>query len=179
MSGLNKAFFLDRDGVLNTMVFRLGKLRAPYTLEEFSLFPQVPEALAALKGAGYKLIVVTNQPDVARGWVSRDAVDLVNGKIRDLLPVDDIEVCFHTEKDACECRKPKPGMLLRAARNWDIDLSRSFMVGDRYSDVEAGVSAGCRSVLIGAGEAREKVVEPYLRSSSLWAAVQVILKLPG
>jgi D-glycero-D-manno-heptose 1,7-bisphosphate phosphatase len=149
---LKKAVFLDRDGVLNQTIFRMGKPRAPYTLDEFHLCEGVQEGISLLKEGGYLLIVVTNQPDVARGWVSREAVDAVNGKLKELIEVDDILACFHTEKDQCECRKPRPGMLLEAARNYKIDLSSSWMIGDRYSDVEAGISAGCKTILIGEGD---------------------------
>ncbi|HXH30659.1 MAG TPA: HAD family hydrolase [Bacteriovoracaceae bacterium] len=173
---MNNAFFLDRDGVLNTMVYRMGKLRAPYTPEEFSIFPMVGEALTALKERGYRLIVVTNQPDVARGWVGKDAVEMVNDKIRQLLPVDDIEVCYHTEKDNCDCRKPEPGMLLRAASKWDICLPESYMVGDRFSDIQAGDRAGCRTILIGSGGDEAPIVQPQMQMNSLWEAVQAVLQ---
>lgn len=145
---MKRAVFLDRDGVINQTVFRMGKPRAPYTLEEFSFLPGVHEAVAFLREEGFEIIVITNQPDVARGWVSREAVDLVNQYVSEALGIWDIRACFHTEQDRCECRKPEPGMILEAAREHDIDLENSFMVGDRGSDVEAGKRAGCKTVLI-------------------------------
>lgn len=162
-----KAVFLDRDGVINQTIFRMGKPRAPYTLEEFSFLPGVPEAVDFLREEGFELIIVTNQPDVARGWVTREAVDLVNQYISESLGIKDIRACFHTEHDRCECRKPRPGMLLEAAKDHDIDLEQSFMVGDRVSDVEAGKHAGCKTVLIGTDPEEGN---PDHISSSLMAA---------
>lgn len=171
---MRKAVFLDRDGVLNQTIFRNGKPRAPYTLEEFSLFSGVVEGIQLLKEQGYVLIVVTNQPDVARGWVSKEAVDAVNNKLRELIPVDDIKICFHTEKDHCSCRKPQPGMLLEAARERDIDLSQSYMLGDRYSDIEAGIRAGCRTILIGPGD-EKGIYSPDFQLDSLFEAAKKIV----
>lgn len=167
---MKKAVFLDRDGVINQTIFRRGKPRAPYTLEEFSFLPGVPEAIDFLKDEGFLIIVVTNQPDVARGWVSKDAVDLVNNFVKEHLGVLEVRACFHTEHDGCECRKPAPGMLVEAAASHQIDLSQSFMVGDRMSDIEAGKRAGCKTVLIGEGETGEVQVTPDFQAASLLSA---------
>ncbi len=174
---MKKAIFLDRDGVLNQTIFRNGKARAPYTIEEFSLYPGVEEAITLLKERQYLLIVVTNQPDVARGWVSREAVEMVNNKIRDLIHLDDIKICFHTEKDNCQCRKPRPGMLLEAKSQWNIDIANSYMIGDRFSDVEAGKSAGCMTILIGEGDNVASEVKPDFQKMSLLEAAQMIASL--
>lgn len=171
---MNKAFFLDRDGVLNQTIFRNGKARAPYELTEFKLFEGVEEAIGLLRKAGFKLIVVTNQPDVARGWVSKEKVDLVNNKIQELLEVDDIKVCFHTDLDNCNCRKPRPGMILEAGIQHQISLSESYMTGDRASDIEAGKNAGCKTILIGDGD-EQQGSEPDYRFQSLLEAVNYIL----
>lgn len=173
---MNKAIFLDRDGVLNQTVFRDGKPRAPYALSEFALFQGVVEGVQLLKEKGYVLIVVTNQPDVARGWVSREAVVDVNNKLRELIPVDDIKICFHTEKDHCACRKPQPGMLLEASQEKNIDLKNSYMIGDRYSDVEAGIRAGCKTILIGPGDEKKEFTPDY-QFDSLFEAAQKIAAL--
>lgn len=169
-----KAVFLDRDGVINQTIFRMGKPRAPYTLEEFSFLPGVVEAVDFLREEGFELIIVTNQPDVARGWVSREAVDLVNHYISESLGISDIRACFHTEHDKCPCRKPEPGMLLAAAKDHDIDLERSFMVGDRGSDIEAGRKAGCRTILISnsAEEGNPDHISPSLIAASGWIVSQ-------
>ncbi len=149
MSSLRKAVFLDRDGVINQTLFRNGKKRAPDRLEDFTFFPDVPDAILRLREAGYLLIVVTNQPDVVRGWQTREVVESMNQRVIQELAVDEVLVCYHVDEDQCLCRKPQPGMLHDAARRWGIDLARSFMVGDRYSDVTAGIEAGCRTLLIG------------------------------
>lgn len=173
---MKKAVFLDRDGVLNRTVFRLGAERAPYEEEEFELFPDVIDSINTLKKNGFVTVVVTNQPDVARGWVSFEKVHHINNKIKQLLGVDDIKVCFHTDKDACDCRKPNPGMLLEAAREWGIDLESSFMVGDRHSDVEAGINAGCKTILVGPGDSKPKKFDAHYEAKSLSEATQWILK---
>ncbi|MBC7540215.1 MAG: HAD family hydrolase [Bacteriovorax sp.] len=172
-----KAIFLDRDGVINKLIMTNGKGRAPYTLEDFDLFPGVEEACQKIKDSDFLTIVVTNQPDVARGWVERESVELINIKVRELLPIDDIKICFHTNNDNCLCRKPAPGMLLEAALEWDIDLKQSFMIGDRYGDIAAGVSAGCRTVLVGPGDVQGSSPSPDYKVSSLFEGVLIILSL--
>jgi len=143
-----RAIFLDRDGVLVVPEMRDGRSFAPRHLEDFRLYPEAKTALDRLKEAGYLLVVVTNQPDVGKGLISRSTLDQMHDTIRRVLPVDRIEVCIHTQSDKCSCRKPKPGMLLDAARECQIDLETSFMVGDRASDVEAGLAAGCETIFI-------------------------------
>lgn len=171
---MNKAVFLDRDGVINKTIFKMGKPRAPYTMEEFAFVEGVEEAVAALKGNGFLTIVVTNQPDVARGWVAMEQVELVNIFVFNTLQVDEVMSCFHTDKDNCECRKPRPGMLLEAAKKWNIDLRQSFMVGDRLSDVDAGKRAGCLSILVGEGDGATGVT-PDHQCENLLAASHWIL----
>lgn len=117
-------------------------------LDEVDVLLGVPEACRRLRAAGFALIVATNQPDVARGRLTRDAVETIHDLLRRQLPLDDIRVCYHDDTEGCGCRKPKPGMLLAAARDFGIDLARSFMVGDRWRDIEAGRRAGCRTVFI-------------------------------
>ena len=172
---MKKAIFLDRDGVLNKLIIREGKAQAPYTLEEFELYPGVPEALRFIKAAGFLAIVVTNQPDVARGGVSIESVELINNKIKELLPIDDIQICYHTNSDNCLCRKPLPGMLLEAAQNWKIDLTQSFMVGDRYGDISAGASAGCKTILVGAGDIQGTHPDPDHRAPLLIDCIKLFV----
>jgi D-glycero-D-manno-heptose 1,7-bisphosphate phosphatase len=145
---LRPAVFLDRDGVLNRAFVRDGVCCPPATLEEFELLPGVVEAARRLAEAGFALVVVTNQPDVARGTQTREAVERMNDVVRCSLPVLGVLTCYHDRGDGCDCRKPRPGMLREAARRWGLDLGRSFLVGDRWSDVAAGQAAGCRAVLV-------------------------------
>jgi D-sedoheptulose 7-phosphate isomerase len=172
-----RAVFLDRDGVINRAFVRDGKPFPPPTPQELEVLPGVPEALYELKSHGYELLVVTNQPDVGRGKQSREALDAMHRALRASLPLDDILVCCHTDQDKCDCRKPLPGMLLEAARKHNIDLASSFMVGDRWRDVEAGYNAGCRTILIDYGYSeRPPDREPDLRVSSLREAADWIIR---
>jgi D-glycero-D-manno-heptose 1,7-bisphosphate phosphatase len=143
-----RAVFLDRDGVLNEAIVRGGKPYPPKDMRELKIFPDAASALRRLKQASFLLIVVTNQPDVARGTQTRESVEVLHAAIGAVLPVDAFCVCWHDDKDACECRKPKPGLLLEASSKYAIDLRRSFLIGDRWRDIDAGYAAGCRTVQI-------------------------------
>ena len=157
---MNRAVFLDRDGVINEAVVRDGRPCPPHSLEEWKLLPQVIETLQSLRQANFRIIVVTNQPDVATGAQRREVVEAIHARLRSLFAIDDIKVCYHTDKDGCTCRKPKPGMLLEAAKEWAIDLERSFMIGDRWRDIEAGKAAGCRTILVERGYCEWRAVSP-------------------
>ena len=146
---VKRAVFLDRDGVLNQTFVREGVPRPPASLAELEILPGVPTALNALRARGYLLIVVTNQPDVARGASTRGLVEDIHERLRRELPLDAILACFHDDADDCECRKPRPGLLLRAARDFGIELPLSAMIGDGWRDVEAGKRAGCTTFLVG------------------------------
>jgi len=143
-----RGVFLDRDGVINRALVRDGKPYPPATLEELEILPDAPSALSDLRDCGFLLLVVTNQPDVGRGLQQRDVVERMNQILVSALPLDEVLVCYHSGDEACDCRKPRPGLLLRAARDWNLDLGRSFMIGDRWRDIEAGHNAGCITILI-------------------------------
>ena len=146
---LRPAVFLDRDGVLNrNFVGADGTTHPPDSLADFELLPGVQMATRQLAEAGFALIVVTNQPDVARGTQRRQCVEEMHAHLRQHVPLLDVLTCYHDKHDACSCRKPKPGMILEAARCWPLALEHSFLVGDRWSDVEAGQAAGVRSILV-------------------------------
>jgi D-sedoheptulose 7-phosphate isomerase len=172
-----RAVFLDRDGVLNRAVLRNGKPHPPASVAELEVAPGAQDALESLRQKGYRLLVVTNQPDISRGATARETVDEINRVLSSVLPLDDILVCQHSDADHCDCRKPKPGLLQEAARRHNIDLASSFMVGDRWRDVEAGQSAGCRTILIDGGyEERQPVRPPDARVHSLAEAADWILQ---
>lgn len=173
------AVFLDRDGVLNEAIVRDRKPYPPRDLSELVITRGAPAALEALKREGFLLIVVTNQPDVARGTVSRANIDEINAQLSANLPLDAIEVCEHDDKAECDCRKPKPGMLLRARETFCVDLASSFMVGDRWRDIEAGRRAGCRTVLIGDGYGEAFPSPPTIRLASLPEAASWIIQRRG
>jgi len=145
---MRKAVFLDRDGVLNRAAVRDGRPYPPASLAELELLPGVTGACQALREAGYLLVMITNQPDIGRGTQTREAVDEMNAWLKRELHLDDVRVCPHDDRDRCGCRKPEPGMLTGAARDWDVDLARSFLIGDRWRDVEAGRRAGVRTVFV-------------------------------
>jgi D-glycero-D-manno-heptose 1,7-bisphosphate phosphatase len=141
-----RAVFLDRDGVLNEAVVRNGRPHPPANLEEFVLLPGVVEACARLRRAGFALIVVTNQPDIDRGAQDANTVAAMHQLLLTEIGLDAIYLCPHDDKSHCECRKPAPGMLLAASYEHGLDLSGSFIVGDRWRDIEAGRRAGCRTI---------------------------------
>jgi len=143
-----RAVFLDRDGVLNQPVVRNGKARSPRSLEDFVISPGTDDALRALREAGFLLIVATNQPEVARGLQQQSVVERMHDVLRTALPLDDILVCYHDEGQSCSCRKPAPGLMVEAAAKWGIELEESYMIGDRWKDIEAGHRAGCKSILL-------------------------------
>jgi D-glycero-D-manno-heptose 1,7-bisphosphate phosphatase len=144
---LRRAVFLDRDGVLNRAIVRDGRPFPPESPEAFEILPGVAEAVQRLHDAGFLLIVATNQPDVARGTQRREVVEAMNARLLDAMPIDEIRVCYE-DGDDCPRRKPNPGLLLEAAQAHGIDLPASYMVGDRWRDVEAGRRAGCHTVFI-------------------------------
>lgn len=170
------AIFLDRDGVINHNDVRNGRPYAPTSLDELHILPQVPEAVQALKDAGYLIIVATNQPDVGAGRQTREMVDAMNERIRQTVHFDDVEVCYHVDQDNCNCRKPKPGMLLNAIARHGIDATKSWMIGDRWRDVDAGRAAGCRTVFIDHGYANDpRPRNPDIVARSLAEAVPMVL----
>jgi D-glycero-D-manno-heptose 1,7-bisphosphate phosphatase len=174
-----RAVFLDRDGVINQAIVRGGKPYPPAGVGELVIPPDALPALQALKAAGFVLLVVTNQPDIARGKQTLAAVEAIHQALQQVLPLDDFFLCPHDDPDHCACRKPRPGLLLDGAAKYDLDLSRSFMVGDRWRDIEAGAQAGCATVWIDFGY-REKrsSVEPSATVNSLRAAVDWIRDQP-
>jgi D-glycero-D-manno-heptose 1,7-bisphosphate phosphatase len=143
-----KAVFLDRDGVLVRSEVRSGKPIAPTRSADFKVFDEAPPAVTRLKALGFLTIVATNQPDLATGKMARSELDAMHAILKNRMPLDDILVCPHVDADRCQCRKPKPGLLLDGARRYGLDFSASFMVGDRWRDVEAGRAAGCTTIFV-------------------------------
>jgi D-glycero-D-manno-heptose 1,7-bisphosphate phosphatase len=173
---MNRTVFLDRDGVLTHALMREGKPYAPRTLAEMQIDPEGPAALARLKSAGFLLIVVTNQPDVARGLTRREEVAAMHAALMAALPLDACMVCLHDDADRCDCRKPKPGLLLQAAQKHSIDLAGSFLIGDRWRDIDAGAATGCRTIWIDRSYSEPPPKHaPDARVTSLNAAVDWVL----
>jgi D-glycero-D-manno-heptose 1,7-bisphosphate phosphatase len=176
---MRRAVFLDRDGVLNRTVLREGKPYPPATLSDLRLLPGVREACARLRDAGFLLVLITNQPDIARGLVTAEQVAEMNRRLQRFLRLDCVGVCPHDDAARCGCRKPQPGLLLEAASVWDIDLEASFVVGDRWRDIEAGHRAGCRTIFIDYGYAERRPDGPFAQVPSLREAAAWILRISG
>jgi D-glycero-D-manno-heptose 1,7-bisphosphate phosphatase len=174
---MTRAVFLDRDGVINNAIVRQGRPYPPATVDETVLAPRAEASLARLKARGFLLVVVTNQPDVRRGGTSVANVEQIHRVLASKLPLDDFFTCYHDDQDRCACRKPRPGLLLEAAKKYRIDISRSYLIGDRWRDIAAGSAAGCRTVFIdhryndGSPE-----TPPDIRVHSLSEAVDRILE---
>jgi D-glycero-D-manno-heptose 1,7-bisphosphate phosphatase len=175
---LARAVFLDRDGVINRALEREGLPYPPTAWNEFEILPEVPAACEKLKAAGFLLVVATNQPDVGRGTLKQEVVEAIHTRMCGELPIDRVEVCYHPGQGAseCDCRKPKPGMLLRAAQALGVDLAQSWMVGDRWRDVDCGHAAGCRTIFIDRGYAEELRQKPHFSAGNLAEAADIILR---
>jgi len=171
---VRRAVFLDRDGVINRAIVRDGMPFPPANLDELEILPGVPEALQKLQDSNYLLIVVTNQPDVARGTAKKEDVERMNAQLRSMLSLDDFKTCYHDSGDGCSCRKPLPGSLIEASKEHHIDLSKSFMVGDRWRDIEAGQAAGCKTFFINYRYNEKQPEMPDFIVSSLLEAQQII-----
>lgn len=169
---MRRAVFLDRDGVINEVVMRDGKPASPRSLEEFRLAPGIAEAVSEMRGLGFLTIVVTNQPDVARGITAPKVLERMHERIREELSVDEIRACPHDDANGCNCRKPKSGMFIDAARDWEIDIGRSFLIADGWKDIEAGRKAGCTTILLDASYNED--AKPDHRVKDLNEAMEII-----
>ena len=170
-----KAIFLDRDGVLNKPNIIENKPYAPRSFKDFILYPDVKNIVSNLKQLTYKLIVVTNQKDVGEGITSRKILNKMHSYLKKQLPLDAIYVCTCT--DNCYSYKPNPGMLIRAKRKWKIDLGKSFIIGDSWRDVGAGINAGCKTIFIDRKYNMPMPYEPNYKVKSLSEANEVIANL--
>ncbi len=155
-----KAVFLDRDGVINEVVWRNGQPASPRNLKEWKLNEAWLPIMASLKEQGWKIFIVTNQPDVARKLLDWEQLDQMHQEIVSKFPIDEIAVCPHDDQDNCSCRKPKPGMLLQLAEAWEIDLAHSWFIGDTWKDMSAAKAAGCKTILLAASY-NEKVESDF------------------
>ena len=174
-AGERRAVFLDRDGTVTRAVVRNGKPFAPATLAELQLVDGAEEVCQHLKAAGFLLVIATNQPDVGRGTQTKEVVEAMHAKLMRELPLDRIEVSYDAGDVPSEFRKPAPGMLLRAARELGIDLKRSFMVGDRWRDIDCGHAAGCTTILIDYGYREALRQPPDYRVKTLREAADTVL----
>jgi len=163
----NKAVFLDRDGTLNRATVKKGRPSPPTSLEEIKLITGTKEAISLLKALNFIPIVITNQPDLARGITTLSRIEQVNEVIHRELNIEYFYMCLHDDNDNCFCRKPKAGLLLKAALDLEIDLTCSIMVGDRWRDIEAGQNVGCDCYFIDYNYNETKPNQPFQTVSSL------------
>jgi D-glycero-D-manno-heptose 1,7-bisphosphate phosphatase len=174
-----RAVFLDRDGVLNRPVVRSGRPHPPSRVEDFELYDDVPTGCAQLKAANFLLVVISNQPDVGRGIQNRETVEAMHLKMQSAVPsLDRIEICFHAGKrygDACDCRKPRPGLIWGAAAELKIDLGASYVIGDRWRDIDCARAAGCRAIFIERGYKEGLREVPDFTVANFNDAVNVLL----
>lgn len=176
MPSLRPAVFLDRDGTLNRQVVREGKPFPPQTVAEFELFADASDACKKFRAAGFALVVATNQPDVGRGTQPREVVEAMHAKLQKLIPeIERVEVCYDPGRGEVSARrKPEPGMLLDAARDLSLDLPRSWMIGDRWRDIDCGKRAGVRTIFIDFGYAEELRSAPDFTVKSLGEAARIV-----
>jgi D-glycero-D-manno-heptose 1,7-bisphosphate phosphatase len=172
---MKNAVFLDRDGVINKTLIQNHKPYPPKTLDDLNFLPRVKEACEMMTNAGWLLIVITNQPDVARGKVSINEVKKINNYLMKQLPLSEIKTCYHDDIDNCSCRKPKPGLIIEASRNYNINLSSSYFVGDRWRDMEAGQRSGCKTIFIDYNYKEKRPVHFDHCVKSLYEATKIIL----
>lgn len=173
---VKRAVFLDRDGVLNEAIVRNGKPYPPTSVGELIIPADVPDALNILQAEGFLLIGATNQPDVARGTTTKKAVLEINDILTQTLNLTEIRTCFHDDIDQCTCRKPRPGLLTKAAIDFAIDLQQSFMIGDRYKDIEAGFNAGCKTIWLRRHYLEKEPAQPadFIASTLMEATVWIL-----
>lgn len=173
---MRKAIFLDRDGVINKAIVINGKPFPPHNLNDVKILKEVKKSMDLLKASNWMIIVITNQPDVSRGITSRYKVEKINSYLKHKLPIDEIYTCYHDDKENCKCRKPKPGALKLAAKNNNIDLDKSYMIGDRRGDIEAGNVAGCKTFFIDYNYDEIKPLDFTFQVKSLKEATDIILR---
>jgi len=173
---VTQAVFVDRDGVLNRSIIREGKPYAPRELHDFRILPGVRCAIANLRTAGFLVVVVTNQPDIGNGLISSSTVERMHEKLRAQIPVDGILICPHRQADGCACRKPKSGMIDEAIIRFGITRAGSYMIGDRNSDILAGLTASLYTIFVDRGYVEPLTAAPHLKVRSLPEAARFILK---
>lgn len=174
-SKIGKAAFLDRDGVINRSQLVDGVPKPPKSLSEVEILDGVIESIQLLKSGGFIPVVITNQPDVARGKAQVDDINTINSYISSVVKIDHFYTCFHDDSDMCGCRKPAPGLIYKAVEELQIDLSDSILIGDRWRDIQAGQTAGCKSYFIDYSYPEKQPKHPFIKVESLYHAVQIAL----
>ena len=174
---MKKAVFLDRDGVINKAFIKNGLPESPNSLSELEILPGVKELISRLKKLNFICLVVTNQPDVQRGKIKKNTIIKMNNFLKKKIELDDIFVCYHDDQDNCNCRKPKPGLLLQARKKWNVDFKKSFIVGDRWRDIQAGKKVGCKTIFLDYKYKDIKPKNPDFVTDTLLNATYIIEKV--
>ena len=174
---MNKAVFLDRDGVINKPIIIDGKCYAPRLLKDFKIFPKVKSDIKKLKNRGFKVFVITNQPDIGNKLLKKKTLYEMHSLLKAKVSIDKIYCCTHIRSDRCKCRKPKPGMIIKASNESKINLKESYMVGDRKIDIDAGLKAGCKTIFVNNNYYEKRPTKQEKTVKSLHAAVKYILKI--
>ena len=174
---MRKAIFIDRDGVINKIFIKNNLPFSPPSFDLLEILPGVKESILRLKKLNFVCLLITNQPDVSRGKIEKKTIIKMNNYLKDEIKLDDIFVCYHDDHDKCKCRKPKPGLLLDASKKWDINLKKRYMIGDRWRDIGAGISVGCKTIFIDYDYKETKPKNPDFTTDSLLNAVHLIEKL--
>ena len=171
------AIFLDRDGTLNKAFIKNGLPVSPSSFSEFKILPGVKSSIIKLKKLGFLCLLITNQPDVSRKKIKKKTVIKMNNFIKKKIKLDDVFVCYHDDKHNCDCRKPKPGLIIKAYKKWNIDLKNSFMIGDRWKDISAGKKVGCKTIFINNNYKKDKKIRANFTFKSLFKATNKIEKM--
>ena len=171
------AIFLDRDGTLNKAFIKKGLPISPASFSKFKILPGVKSSITKLKKLKYLCLLITNQPDVSRKKIKKKVVIKMNKFIKKKINLDDVFVCYHDDNDNCNCRKPKPGLLIKASKKWKINFKKSFMIGDRWKDISAGKKVGCKTIFINNNYKKDKIVKANFTFKSLSKAVNKIKKI--
>jgi D-glycero-D-manno-heptose 1,7-bisphosphate phosphatase len=177
MIEMRNALFLDRDVLLNKFFLEKKLPISPPSFASVEILPGVKEAVEKIRRLNFVSLVVTNQPNVSRKKIERSEVLKINNYLQDKLKFDDIFICYHDDNDNCKCRKPKPGLLFEASSKWNINLKKSFMIGDRWKDIAAGKLAGCKTILVEYKHSEINRCKPDFIVGSLYNAVELIEKL--
>lgn len=171
---VSRAVFLDRDGIINYPLVRDGRPYPPQSIEEFQFINGIEEVVRELQARHFLLFIVTNQPDVARGTTPKSVVESFHAKILSELPIQAIYTCYHDDADGCICRKPRPGLLYQAREHYALDLDRSFLIGDRWRDIDCGNQAGCTTIFVDYGYQESLKTEPRFKVASVLEILQCV-----
>jgi D-glycero-D-manno-heptose 1,7-bisphosphate phosphatase len=171
---MNSGVFLDRDGVVNKIILKERRPYSPRELDQLEILEGVRDAVQIFQKLRFKVVVITNQPEISRGLITEDLTIEMHNKIREETGIESFYFCRHDDFHDCECRKPKAGMLLKAAEELNLDFSQSYLVGDRWKDIHAGQKVGCKCYFIDNHYDEPRPILPFHTVKSLYEAAILI-----